>query len=119
MSSNRYECIATTGCDGIDILTLGNVYHVELGIRAGLYVMLFEGDDGEMHSWAQYYLKQFKLLPRKVKGYIFQDKDGGYYRDGTTRANAHVYTMQVIRRVFARTTLWGRKAAGKWIIVYE
>ena len=62
------------------------------------------------------------MIERKVKGYIFQRNDGLYYggsADAQGRSDATVYSMVYIRATMERFANWGRKHAGKWIIVYE
>lgn len=66
------------------------------------------------------------IRPRKVKGYIFQLKDGSYYRcmfSGTTerRCDAHVYSMAAILTNMADHDVdsWGVTWKGKWKVVYN
>ena len=121
MYSSKYKCIAVHVCDG-GALTLGKVYNIEHSLTGRS--IEFVGNRGVVR-WCDYYLKQFELVPPKVKGYIFRTNyERGYYRcfySGLARdkGDAHVYSMKEAQANALLSEGWGGKAEGNWQVVYE
>lgn len=58
---------------------------------------------------------------RKLRGYIFRNKDGSYYLEygqGSTfyKLDAHVYSKEEVCRRVDGT--WGHRLMGKWQMLY-
>lgn len=122
MSTSKFKCIATALCDGVDTLTIGKVYDITTTDR----LMAFKGDDGKLHRWADYYLKQFEPVAtnRKIKGWIFRHVTKCYYLKfgqgyANTKEVAHVYTAREAKQQMDKTPGWGSKDTGTWVMVYE
>ncbi len=75
-----YVCTRVASPSEHRVLTVGKAYNVEYSQG----VISFTGDDAINHTWRGEYINQFKKLPYspkyKVKGFIFREHGGAYYR---------------------------------------